>query len=91
MAETRRQAILARLKDLPQTTAELSQALGMSERQVSDELEHVRRTAGKAFVVTPARCLACEFVFAKRERLSAPSRCPQCRSERIEPPSFRIV
>ena len=41
---------------------------------------------------TRQRCLACGFTFTDRapRRFQAPSRCPQCRSERISEPRFRI-
>jgi hypothetical protein len=70
--------------------------LGLSVRQLEDELRHVERTArgaGERLVVEPARCLACDFRFRDREvrHLHAPGRCPSCRSERIADPAFRIV
>jgi predicted Zn-ribbon and HTH transcriptional regulator len=94
-ARTRRQqlrALLAR-EELPFDA--LRELLGVSVRLLEDELRHVERTArgaGERLVVSPARCLACDFVFRARERrhLHAPGRCPQCRSERIADPTFRI-
>lgn len=73
----------------------LRQLLGVSVRQLEEELRHVERTvraSGGRLVVVPPLCLACEFSFRDREsrHLHAPGRCPRCRSERITDPAFRI-
>jgi len=38
----------------------------------------------------PAECRECGFVFRKRDRLKAPSRCPVCKGKAISDPSFRV-
>ncbi len=53
---------------------------------VIDDLEHIRRSLGKRFEIIPAVCERCDFTFSKRDRLSPPSRCPKCRSERTAGP-----
>lgn len=73
----------------------LRELLGLSVRQLEDELRHVERSVrarGGRLVVVPPLCLACEFSFRDREsrHLHAPGRCPRCRSERITDPAFRI-
>lgn len=73
---------------------ELSQALGLTEKEVYGHLEHIRRStaaAGETLVVTPSECLACGYVFADRRRLTRPGRCPRCRASRVSPPAFRIL
>lgn len=72
---------------------ELSQALGLTEKEVYGHLEHIRRStaaAGEMMVVTPSECQACGYVFADRRRLTRPGRCPRCRNSRVSPPAFRI-
>jgi transcriptional regulator len=32
----------------------------------------------------------CGFIFAKRDRLTPPSRCPRCKNEYVENPRFSI-
>lgn len=54
------------------------------------EVEHAVRSSGMKLRITPAECEACGFVFQGRTRLSGPSRCPQCRSERITSPTFTL-
>lgn len=75
--------------------ATLRQLLGLSVRQLEEELRHVERSAragGGRLVVVPPVCLACDFSFRDREsrHLHAPGRCPRCRSERITDPAFRV-
>ena len=91
--ETGRQALRAVLGPTPASVKELSALAGLREREVVEHLEHLQRSLeaeGKKLVVMPARCLACGFAFRDRDRLKRPSRCPDCRSERIEPPRFGI-
>ncbi len=80
------------LREREYTARELSQALAISEKEVCEHLIHVQRSVGtNANIISePARCLRCGFVFKKRSRLTAPARCPMCRSEFIEPPIYGI-
>jgi predicted Zn-ribbon and HTH transcriptional regulator len=91
--ETVRQAIATLLRQGPISARELSAAVGISEKQVGDHLEHVRKSSGHeqlVFAVEPARCLDCGFVFSKRERFRTPGKCPVCRSEGVSEPRFSL-
>ena len=93
-AETDRQALRAALGPTPATAKDLSGVLGISERDVVDNLAHLVRSlpaAGEKLVIEAPRCVACGFEFSDRKRFSRPSRCPECRSERISPPRFSIA
>ncbi|MFO0652166.1 MAG: transcriptional regulator [Polyangiales bacterium] len=73
---------------------ELASAAGLTEKDVIHHLEHLARSLpheALKLVVEPATCLACEYVFRDRDRLTAPSACPECRSERVAPPSFKVA
>jgi hypothetical protein len=73
---------------------ELSSLVGITEKAVPDHLEHLRRSidaAGGRFEIQPARCPGCAFIFRDRDRLTRPSKCPQCRAQRVQAPRFRIV
>ncbi len=88
---TVRRELSALLSEHPQTARELSQRASLPEREVASHLQHLMLSArgqGKRLQRFPARCLGCGFRFETREKLTAPSRCPKCRSERIEPPRF---
>jgi predicted Zn-ribbon and HTH transcriptional regulator len=95
--ETVRERIIRALLESPRplTARQLGALAGaeLTPSEVYGELEHVRRTLkrmGCRLLVVPARCKSCGYEFAGRERLKRPSRCPRCKSERIEPPKFYI-
>ncbi|MBU1405734.1 MAG: transcriptional regulator [Proteobacteria bacterium] len=92
--ETTRQAIIALLAEGPVSAKDISIAVHLPEKEVSSHLEHIRRSlhsTGAVLAVTPAECRACGFVFAKRERMTPPGKCPVCRSEAIDDPLFSIL
>jgi predicted Zn-ribbon and HTH transcriptional regulator len=78
----------------PLTARELSARVGISEKEVAGHLAHLARSLrqrGEQLRVEPPRCLACGFVFKERTRLDKPSRCPECKSERLAPSRFAIA
>ncbi len=71
---------------------EISKMFHIKEREALDHLQHISRSARhKRFVIEPASCLDCGFVFKKRERLSTPGKCPLCKSSSISHPRFKIL
>jgi predicted Zn-ribbon and HTH transcriptional regulator len=93
MEGTLRQQLIAQLQDEALDALELSGRLHMREKAVYEHLVHVRRSlaaSGQRLVVTPARCLQCDYRFGDRQRLTPPGRCPVCRSTRITRPLFRV-
>lgn len=88
--QTARQLIRDAIRQGPRTSRDLAHDLSMRERDVIEHLEHLRRSAnsGEKFVIEPAVCRHCSAIFEDRERLTRPSRCPRCKSERIVPPKF---
>ena len=92
--ETVRQEIISALRGRTLTAKEISAEVHISEREVYEHLEHIRRTVSKkdlTLIIDPAECLKCRFVFRKRERLKKPGRCPVCRNELIQEPLFSIL
>ena len=92
--DTSRRAIIAVLEEEERSARDLSSEIGISEKEVYSHLEHIRKTmsaTGRHLAVTPAECKKCGFVFAKRERLKKPGKCPVCRGESIHEPLFSIV
>jgi len=75
------------------TARDLSRILGIREKEVYEHLPHIQKSMGASVSIVrqPATCLSCDFVFTKRERFTAPGRCPVCRSERISEPIFGVV
>lgn len=92
LATIRRQ-IADLLAGEPLSAREISVVVGIPEKTVRGHLEHLRRTLhphGLRLQVVPASCRKCGFVFAKRERLQRPGRCPACREQSISEPLFAI-
>ena len=91
--ETLRRRIVAILKEGALSGKDLSGRLRISERDVYEHLEHIRKTMNKGaykLVVTPAACEKCGFVFRKRGRMKKPGKCPICRSESLADPLFSV-
>jgi len=92
-SETPRAAIREALAGPPLTVREISARVGQREKEVLGHLEHLERSVrrdGERLEIEPARCLACGFAFRQRARFTTPGSCPECRSERISAPAFRI-
>src|SRR5262245_45775826 len=91
---TPRQRIIDLITGTRLSSYQLAQRLGMPERRVEDHLSHVVKTIARdktrRFILDPAHCQNCDFVFRNRTRLTNPSRCPHCRSESIAAPHFGI-
>ena len=91
---TPRQRIIDMITGVRLSSYQLAQMLGIRERQVEEHLAHVVKTIARdksrRFVLDPAFCQDCNFVFRDRRRLTSPSRCPHCRSEAIVAPRYGI-
>ncbi|OGP51387.1 MAG: hypothetical protein A2Y79_04260 [Deltaproteobacteria bacterium RBG_13_43_22] len=87
---TLRQSIIFVLKEQEVTAKEISQAVGIREKEVYEHLTHIARSLGGKFILVPSACKECGFVFKKRNRLTPPGRCFLCRNEGISPPRFFI-
>jgi predicted Zn-ribbon and HTH transcriptional regulator len=88
--DTLRHEITDLLHEESLTTREVSERLGIGEKEVLEHLEHIKIALHGGLVVEPALCMACGFSFRKRERLKGPGRCPVCRSEHITNPRFSV-
>lgn len=92
--ETVRRSIISALRGRALSAREISAEVGIREHEVYDHLFHVRKSLGKgecSLKVEPAECQGCGFVFRKRDRLTRPGRCPQCRGGQISEPIFSVV
>lgn len=81
-AETLRQRIVELLHIAPLAPREMSAAVGLPEKAVAGHLEHIRKSlhgTAEHLEIEPATCRKCGFVFARRERLDRPGRCPNCK------------
>jgi transcriptional regulator len=72
---------------------EISQQLGIREKEVYVHLPHVACTLNArdlCLEVLPSECLSCGYVFSKRKRFNKPGRCCHCRNERVTEPRFQV-
>ena len=90
---TIRQRIIDLLTENEMTARELSQALGIREKDVLLHLDHAARTvkgAGRKLRVEPFQCLNCGYGFPDRSKFTRPGRCPKCKQSHIQEPRFSI-
>ena len=93
-SQTVRQKILLLLSEKDMTAREISQAVGIREREVYEHLPHIAlsgQAQKRKLVVLPFRCVSCGYVFEERKRFTRPGRCPRCRKTHIETPVYRLV
>ena len=91
--QTIRQQIIDLLSSDELSLRDLSQAVGIPEKEVVTHLSHIDqsvRSQGKKLMDIPYKCLSCGFVFDKRSRFSKPGRCPICRNSQIQVAQFHI-
>jgi transcriptional regulator len=92
--QTVRQRIAELLRSAELTAQEISKQAAIAEREVPEHLrhlEHTLRQAGERLRVLSPHCVKCGFVFATREKHARPSRCPECKSERVSKARFSVV
>jgi len=91
--ETIRRQIIALLSEDALNSIDLSQALGIREKEVYEHLPHIARSLearGKKLVILYSRCLGCGYEFKDRKRFTRPGRCPECRGTHIQRPAYEI-
>ncbi|MFC1823316.1 transcriptional regulator [Thermodesulfobacteriota bacterium] len=90
---TYRQRLIELVCEDQMTLRELSAEVKLPIKEVLGHLEHVRKSIRPPlrFNLEPAECLECGFVFKDRRRLNTPSKCPRCKSNRIQEPEFSIL
>ncbi|ADQ67825.1 putative transcriptional regulator containing an HTH domain fused to a Zn-ribbon [Halogeometricum borinquense DSM 11551] len=91
---TTRERIADALRDGPKTATDLSETVGIARSSAYNHLKHVARSVDSVdrdeqFLVAPPECRNCGFS-AFDDPVNYPSRCPDCRSERIEEAVFKI-
>jgi predicted Zn-ribbon and HTH transcriptional regulator len=91
--ETIRREIVSVLEGKTLSAKDISADVRISEKEIYEHLEHIQRTINKSehnFIITPAECKKCGFIFRKRDRLKKPGKCPVCRGESIQEPLFSV-
>ena len=94
MEKTIRQQIIELLSEEEMSAIDLSQDLGIREKEVYEHLPHILRSLaaqGKELVIRPSECLKCGYVFRERRRFTRPGRCPRCKGTHIQRPTYEIL
>lgn len=98
--KTRREQILQILQEAKEwvKVREICSKLGILDEQgVYNDLKHIVRTVStqtnrKQFIsMLSPRCINCGYEFRGIKEPRCPSKCPKCKSERIDPPAFRLT
>ena len=92
--ETIRQQMIVLLTEKAMSARELSQSLGIREKEVYDHLPHIARSIAvqrQKLIIQPAQCLKCGYVFKDRKRFTRPGRCPRCKKTHLDEPRYRIL
>jgi predicted Zn-ribbon and HTH transcriptional regulator len=93
MGQTTRQQMFELLGERDMSARELSQEVGIREKEVYVHLPHIARSAAaqsKKLIIRPFSCLVCGYVFKDRRRFTRPSRCPRCKKTHLQEPLYRV-
>ena len=91
--QTIRQEIISHLENGPMTVRDISQSVGIMEKDVYHHLAFIEKTVKhqkKKIHVKPYYCQDCGFKFKSRKTFKKPGKCPMCRDGRIASAVFRI-
>lgn len=91
--QTIRQDIIRHLEKDRLTVRDISQAVGIMEKDVCHHLLYVEKSVRpqkKRVHADPYYCLGCGFQFKNRKTFKKPGKCPMCRKGRIAPAVYWI-
>jgi predicted Zn-ribbon and HTH transcriptional regulator len=89
---TTRQQIADQLRDRPATASALAREFEIDAATALTHVEHISRSLAETdeqLLVAPPTCVECGFE-GFDDLLNRPSRCPECKSENVEEPAFRV-
>jgi predicted Zn-ribbon and HTH transcriptional regulator len=91
---TIRQEIIEALENNALTVREISQSIGIMEKDVFHHLSFIDKSIrhqNKIIDIEPHCCMNCGFQFKSRKTFKKPGKCPECRNGRIAPAVYKIV
>jgi len=91
--QTIRQEIISYLENGHLTVRDISQSVGIMEKDVYHHLAFIEKTVKhqkKRIHVEPYYCQDCGFKFKNRKTFKKPGKCPRCRDGRIASAVFHI-
>jgi predicted Zn-ribbon and HTH transcriptional regulator len=90
---TTRQRIADHLRHEPAAAGTLATEFGITASGALSHVRHIARSiegdGEEKLLVAPPECRDCGFA-AFDDLLNRPSRCPECKSESVDEPAFRI-
>jgi predicted Zn-ribbon and HTH transcriptional regulator len=89
---TTRERIADALRDHSATSSELAARFDLEPTTALDHVRHVARSldgTGEQLLVRPPECRDCGFD-GFDDPANLPSRCPECKSEGVAEPVFRV-
>ena len=87
-----RKGLIGMLRDHPLSIDEMARTLGLSSKDLEDDLRHLIRSLHNGpyrIVQVPATCRKCGFAF-KKDKLRKPGKCPRCNGTWISEPLIGI-
>jgi predicted Zn-ribbon and HTH transcriptional regulator len=93
MELTRRQEIIAMLREREWTLDDLARNFVVSKKVIINDLEHIARSVSRPsrLQIRAPVCESCGYRFKDRAKFNDPSRCPQCKNEHLPSQRFRIA
>ena len=90
---TRRKDMIALLRTQSMTVSELTRYFCTEPKEILADLQHIEQSVKpkERLEREPAACKSCGYVFASREKMKRPSKCPVCKEEKITEPIFSIA
>jgi hypothetical protein len=86
--------ILENMREINDLKAILRELEYPGKKRLINDIKHIAKTfkhKGLQILVRPASCKACGYQFDQKGlTLKIPSKCPECKEERIKWPSIKI-
>ncbi len=90
---TRREDIIEMLKREEMTSQQLAHHFQTTKKNILSDLMHIKKTLrsrNEELVMKMPLCRQCGFLF-QLDSVKEPSKCPQCKSTWIEPPTYKVI
>ncbi len=91
-SRTTRQRITDQLREQPLTASAIAREFEITAAEGLTHVEHIAKSleaSDEQLLVAPPTCQDCGFDQFD-DLVNRPSRCPDCKSESIEEPAFRV-
>lgn len=91
-SRTTRERITDRLREGALPASALAREFEITTSEALSHVEHIARSleeTGEQLLVAPPACRDCGFD-GFDDLINRPSRCPECKSENVEEPAFRV-